>query len=314
MSYRIEVGQPLSNEVRRIATDELDAAIELLADPDQEGLEKSVHSVRKHTKRLRSLIRIVRPALGTDFATANRTIRESSAVLSPLRDAHALLATFDALAATQQNRFPGVDLSVLRAALATNAATVGSPDAVATRIDHAKALLIQIREDVKGWSLPKRLDLAIDGAAQFYGQARGAFKHSVDKPSEVRMHEWRKRVKDNWYHTQLLREIAPTALKFQQEWLNELSDALGDHNDLCVLTHLLESDSTTFPSEHVEHAMPIIVDVRSELVNRSHRSGSRLYAESERSYHKRLHHYAAATKNFGAEHPLGDVKAIYATT
>ena len=311
MSYRFELGQPLSHEVRRVAVEELDAAVELLADPRIKGLEASVHSVRKHTKRLRSLIRIVRPALGTDFGKANRMIRNSSSALSPLRDSHALLATFDTLAATQQDRFSDTDLGALRAALAANAETVGSPSSVTARLDEARELLIQVRDDASGWSLPKKLDLAVDGATNFYGQARGAFQRSVEKPSEARMHEWRKRVKDNWYHTQLLRDVAPTALTFQQRWLNELSDSLGDNNDLSVLARLLTSDREAFPPDVVERAMPVIVDVQADLVGRAHRSGSRLYAESERSYHKRLHRYLEAAAEFGPEQPLGDLETIY---
>jgi hypothetical protein len=45
-----------------------------------------------------------------------------------------------------------------------------------------------------------------------YRRGRKAFDSGREQPDEQRFHEWRKRVKDYWYHTRLLHRIWPALM------------------------------------------------------------------------------------------------------
>ena len=49
------------------------------------------------------------------------------------------------------------------------------------------------------------------------------------------MHEWRKRVKDLWYHCLLLQDAWKPVMSALADEAHELSDRLGDDHDLAVL-------------------------------------------------------------------------------
>jgi CHAD domain-containing protein len=59
------------------------------------------------------------------------------------------------------------------------------------------------------------------------------------KPIDRRFHDWRKRVKDYWYVSRLLRRCWPELMENRVAELKRLSDLLGDDHDLAVMRSLL---------------------------------------------------------------------------
>ena len=62
------------------------------------------------------------------------------------------------------------------------------------------------------------------------------------------LHEWRKRVKDLWYHAKLLEEAWPPVLQALGDEAHALADHLGDDHDLGVLAERIERRSGRRPS------------------------------------------------------------------
>lgn len=311
MVYRIDPRKSPAAELRRIALDELDAALTSLADPDAAGLDRSVHAVRKSCKRLRSLARLVRPALGRRYAQVNDDLRQAAATLSPLRDAHAVLATFDEVLAARSDRVPAHGLDDVRAALAARADIEQDPRSVDARLGQAATFLQRLCDDVDHWQLSDDLRAAIDSVAVYHGLARTAFRQSLDDPTAERLHEWRKRVKDCWHHTQLLAALAPSALQPAERSLERLSDALGDNNDLAVLGRLLRESPDQFGSAQARDAAQIIQGVQDQLVRRCWPLGANVYAEDRKAYRRRLRRYEQTYRTFGRERRLGEIAVIF---
>ena len=95
-AFHLRAGESARDAVRRIATGEIDAVIAALEAP---GRPETVHDVRKATKRLRALLRLVRGHLGERrYDRENRTFRDAARALSPARDAEVLVATANRLA------------------------------------------------------------------------------------------------------------------------------------------------------------------------------------------------------------------------
>ncbi|MCU1360085.1 MAG: hypothetical protein JWN99_1374 [Ilumatobacteraceae bacterium] len=310
MAYRIDPRESAAAELRRIAGDELASAIQKLRNPGTDGLEQTVHDVRKHCKRVRALVRLARPSLGAEYARANGSVREAAAGLGTLRDAHAVLATFDVLVSARSDQVPANGLRDVRAALAARARDVGDAAGVG-QLETAAEVLTEVAGRVDDWPLSDDLRVAVDGAAAYHGMARAAFRASLDDPSDERLHEWRKRVKDGWYHTQLLTTLAPSVLVPARRVLEQLSDALGHNNDLAVLGRALRESPDELGGAQAHEALTLIQHVHDELIDRSWPLGARVYAEGRKAYGRRLRQYASAFDSFGKERRVGDIDALF---
>lgn len=70
MPYRFKIDEPVEKGFRRIAREQVDAALQELAAPEVQP--KGVHECRKSLKRLRALVRLAASALGDDKAQIGR--------------------------------------------------------------------------------------------------------------------------------------------------------------------------------------------------------------------------------------------------
>ena len=73
------------------------------------------------------------------------------------------------------------------------------------------------------------------GLKRSYRRGRNRFRDVRAEASDEWVHEWRKRVKDLWYHLRLVRNAKKSVLGEAADEAHELSDLLGDHHDLAVL-------------------------------------------------------------------------------
>ncbi len=250
MAYRFSRDEDLTRGVRRVARDQIEKALTQLDELDGEGVEDAVHDVRKRCKKVRGVVRLVRPELGKEYQRANTLARAAARELSSIRDAHALLATFDDLVAAHADQLPAGRLTGVRTGLRARAdaatATVTGDD---ERIARARRLLAGLRDRTEKWSAPDEADVIRGGLAKTYGRGRDGWAASQEDPSDERLHEWRKRVKYLWYHTRLLAPAAPSVLGPAAKRLHDLSDSLGDDHDLAVLTRLLRAEPEAFGGE-----------------------------------------------------------------
>ena len=307
MGYALEPGRRLQREVRRVATERLDDAIEhldrVLAEPDSTDLEVAVHEARKRCKATRGLARLVQPALGKGFRPFDRTVREAANQLSALRDAHAIVAAFDALLATQP------DDEVLRAVRGRQVAiSVGATqDAVATdddRISIARVLLADARATSSRWKIPRGSDTIEDGITTTYRRGRSALRRVRADPTDDRLHEWRKAVKYLWYQVQLVHDAAPSVLGPLDEHLDLLSEALGDDHDVAVLVEHLDSRPDDYGSpDAVAHVRALARRRQHVLRAYAVRLGATIYAERSTAFGQRIATYWQAAHDLGPELP-----------
>ena len=309
MGYALRPDRRLQREVRRVADERFAGAIEQLDQvigdtPDPVDLEVIVHDVRKRCKASRGLARLIKPALGDDFRTFDRTVRDAANELSALRDAHAVLGTLDILLAIRPD--DGV-LQEMRSR--QTIVSVGASHGVGTggdvRLATAQAKLVRARRMSQRWKLPHGSDTLESGIAATYRQGRSALRRVRSNPTEHRLHEWRKTVKYLWYQMQLVQDAAPSVLGPLVDELDALAEALGDHHDLTVLVELLEagSDSTPSPSE-VGHVCELARQRQAVLRDFSVRSGATVYAEPARAFAHRIGRYWNLAVDFGPERSL----------
>ena len=121
VTYRLSIADDVPSSVRACAHEQLDRAIGRLEHAGDDSVE-AIHDARKHLKKSRALLRLVRPALGSKaYRRENDALRDAGLALSGARDADVLVETVDKLAARYAGRLPAVVFEQLREALAAEA-------------------------------------------------------------------------------------------------------------------------------------------------------------------------------------------------
>jgi CHAD domain-containing protein len=313
MAYALEVDESTADAVHRITREQVDRAVAALEQADNQSLATAVHDCRKRAKKLRGLIRLVRPAIGNAYGAANESFRDAGRELSALRDAQAALATFDAMVAAAPDHLPAGGLGAVRSGLATLADE-------ATRAEDRR-LRIEATADVlkAGGRHVRRASFAGDGWAavrpgltRTYAAGRRALADARRDSEPPAVHEWRKRAKDAWYHVRLLGDAAPSILEPLRDRFHDLSDALGDAHDLVVICERLRASPDRFGrSAQVRAACDLADAERRKLERRAMRLGLRLYAETPRAYANRMGTYWRAWQESGDEKPTGGLADLF---
>jgi len=275
MAFRFDARQPADEEVRRVVTDRLVQAEASLSS----GTPKGVHETRKRLKELRALLRLLHGALGKRaFASRNRRLRDLGRELSSLRDSAALVESWDKLGESDRKRFASPAMKRVRQRLQERA-----DQQIAAASGHPELLeaLTALREEVAGWKLAgKGFALFARGLEDNYKAGRQALKTARDKPTDDTLHDWRKRVKDHWYHTQLLAAAWPAEFKTRQKSLKRLSEYLGDDHDLAVMQQLLVDEPTLFGASNTRLAIgESLAQQRERLQEKAFSLGLRLYLD-----------------------------------
>ena len=276
--YRLEPGEPLPEGIARIARGRIDHALDELRGGTDSTPEVAVHEARKDMKKLRALLRLVRGELGKPvLARENICFRDAARELAGVRDADVMLATLGEL------ELPAGLGSELRRQIADQHAARRSEgrEAAARGV---VSILKEARGRIGDWPLGRDSFAAVEhGLERTYRRGRREFAEARQEPSTEGLHEWRKRVKELWYHHTVLRCAWPPVMEAFGDQAHVLSDRLGDDHDLAVLAGWVAENVGEEPelSEAVEAR-------RAQLQGEAFALGERLYAEKPSAYVRRM--------------------------
>ena len=276
--------------IRRLARDDIAAAVKALK--RRPLTDVAVHDARKHLKRARAMLRLLRPALGRKtYRRENAALRDAARPLSAIRDAKVLLETFDGLVARGWHpRNPAAALALRQWLDARREglgrATVNAPRPLsgpleALRAAHRRAA--HWRTGRHGWSVLG------PGFARAYRRSREALKHARAMRTPQSLHAWRRRTQSLWHMLRALQPLQPDSVAALSGQAHRLADCLGEHHDLTVLAGTLAVLASSTDRAAVEGLMPLIDRRRGALERRAFALGARLYRESP----------AAITRRFG---------------
>ena len=277
-AYPLNEDEPLPQGIRAVARGRIDHAIDELRGKTDSTPEEAVHEARKDMKKLRALLRLARGELGKEtFSSENACFRDAARELAGTRDSDVMLETLGALELP-----PGVGFD-LRKAIETERRRNGAGERAGAARD-AVGILKEARKRVDDWPLERdSFEALAGGLERAYSRGRRAFRAAAAEPSVEALHEWRKRVKDLWYHHTLLRALWPPVMTAAGDEAHELSDRLGDDHDLAVLASWVSANAKAAPElfEAVERR-------RAKLQAEAFALGARVYAEKPRAFVGRL--------------------------
>jgi len=297
--YRLRGDEHVPDGIRRIARGQLVNAHERLDGASKHTLGEAVHDTRKRLKRLRACLRLTRDALGEEtYDRENTAFRMAGRRLSGARDAQVLVETLDALTKHFADELPRAVTEKLRARLhdeheqataamrdddATIAATLGELEGARTR--------------AAGWTLdPDGFAALKPGLRRIYRRGRKRIRAARADTTTENLHEARKRVKDLWHATQIVRPAAPKKLKKVSRRAHDVADLLGDDHDLAVLREYAETHPQCFDDESSRRALLAVLDRRRDALQRKAlkrarklyaRPPKRFVASIERGWRKR---------------------------
>lgn len=282
-AYRLRADEYVPDGIRRIALGRIADAHDELGHAGRR-LGGAVHETRKDLKRLRACLRLSRDALGYDvYERENTTLRMAGRRLSGVRDARVLVETIDALTERFKSELPADATAGLRVvAQDEHSRALAAMRADGTAIAMTLEALDDARRRVPGWTLASDdFDALAPGLERIYRRGRKRVRIATAEPTDENLHEARKRVKDLWHATQIVRPAAPKKLKRISQHAHRVADLLGEDHDLAVLHEYAARHPQCFVHDASLPALLVVGDRRRAVVQKEALElAGRLYEQS----------------------------------
>lgn len=289
---------PPAQNIGKLAAGLRDAALERITGMIEElercrdaDLEAATHEIRRHGKKLRALLRLVRSCLGRRlYKSEDANLRAVGRAFGKLRDAGVAIHAFDAL---RKRYFEGRRPALLKQARRLLQARVsrrgrrlvrGDTIAVATAaLQGTRARCLAWDWQGFGW------EEALRALRHSYKRARAAASGASAEPSIKRLHDWRKTTKELCELVRLLRKLHPLAMDELAHELDVLAEFLGDDHDLALLRdELVAHREKLTPARELDTLLEVLDLRREELIRTALDLGERLLERTPKEFARDL--------------------------
>lgn len=289
MPYEFSPQETVAQSLLRCAREQLDRAVQALRDEIHEDPVTAIHTARKALKKERALLRLARASLSPQQrATENVRLRDAARMLSGLRDADVMVQAVEQLASRFSGQVPAATFAAVRDQLLDSRAAQRAltpdgelPPAVIQQLMGARLRVDEWGLRADGWKAIQ------SGLRRTYRRGRNALGRARRDPSVEHLHEWRKRVKDHWYHLRLLAPVCGPVVAGAAQEAARLSEVLGEDHDLAVLREVLAGHWAELGVQ-TDALMGLIDHRREQLQAEAVQIGLRLYAERPKAFERRL--------------------------
>jgi CHAD domain-containing protein len=280
MAFAFKQSSGVADQVRVIAVEQIDKALQAVA--SNEDFDATVHTLRKVCKKLRALLKLVRPAL-EDYESENAAIKAIADQFSVARDAAVMVETLSGLA--HPSAGPVLDR------LSERAQHLRSQMGEEALLASARAQLEDLRQSALDWRFgASGRAIVLPGLRKSYSRFRKGFVLASEEGDSETIHDWRKAAKTHWYHTRLFEPAAPDALGGAVASLEKLGTMLGDHHNLAVLANWI--DTNIPPGDEVFEGLRTTIATRElELARASLALGGQFVVEKPSALAQRFEQY-----------------------
>ncbi len=289
MAFRLKRDAPIADEVKRIVGRQIERATTELRSIGDPRSDAAIHRARRRVKKIRAVIRLVRPTLGRSFRPINKRLRETIDLLAPVADGQGVVEALDRLTDRYRDDFAAETMSSFRAGLVEREARADRQAKVDHVLQRVSEALRAEREGVKKWRLKgagfRPLGRALRASCR---EARTAMRAAIDHPTTDNFHVWRRRVKDHWFHVRLIEARCGNRLVSYERRLEALDDCLGEYHNFALLRAIVMSE-TEVPRQEAARRMRIIRKYQGELRRKAYSLGARIYTEKPRHFVRRVH-------------------------
>jgi CHAD domain-containing protein len=285
MSFELHERKHIDDELRKMSRRQLRRAGETLAGANASTLKTAVHESRKSLKKVRAILQVLEQS-GADVSRKDeKRLKRTARELSALRDAAAIIDTFDRVRRRYPTRVPEHTYGILRRGLSRAAELRERQARREGVVDRAVEQLDRTRKAAKGWTAPS-LDVAmlIDVAADSYRRSRKAMKRAGVSRQSAALHRWRKTLKTLWYQLRLLKPLTTGVASLVGE-LKRLETELGEDHNLVVLGATLRGcQDLRWMRREVRLVEQLAARMRPPLRKRALALGRRLHRRKPRAF------------------------------
>lgn len=288
MAYRFQRGEAVPEAVRRIAREQLEGAATSLNGGGKR--DAAIHDARKRVKKTRALLRLVRQELGEGYDRENGRLREAGRGLSEFRDAAAIIDTLDDLREKYGKDLDGHNLDSVRRGLQLHKTRAERRANIHEALREISSTLARCARRTPKWPLAADGFAALAGGFQdTYRQGAKAMSYARKHPRPEHFHEWRKRVKDHWYHIRLLEDVWGDVVEGHDKSLKDLEDWLGSGHNLNVLRDRVTAEPEFYgPPKDIDALLAAIAHYEEDLHARALRMGEKVYKEAPGRFRRRM--------------------------
>ncbi|HEY7428314.1 MAG TPA: CHAD domain-containing protein [Gemmataceae bacterium] len=292
MSFELKPDESLRKGIQRIVRKQMDGALEYLTGPHKGSRDEAVHEARKCFKKIRAVLRLVRPAIGEkSYREENICFRDAGRPLTVVRDAKIFIETLDQLAEHFKEHIVGRSFGDARQALQDNLRAVRK-----RVLDEQNSFAVvmeavrQARERIESWAdVPNKGAVVREGLEDVYRRAGDAYTDAAADLTVEKLHEWRKQAKYLRYQLEVLRPLWPERMEELANEADQMGDLLGDDHDLAALRQMLTDDPGRFGDEGDGEVLLALIDRRRvELEREAMLLGRRFFQDSPRDFARRL--------------------------
>jgi CHAD domain-containing protein len=244
--------------------------------------EQDIHRVRTTIKRLRALLRLIRPAVDPAFFDReNRRLRTAAGLLSFARDTEVARGTLKAVPVSNQ-----ADQDAVRSVLSGFESRVESPSDLAQSVAEVGRRLEQTRRNFHRLHLHgTEREIVEAGLREVYRQGRSRMKVAIARGQDKAFHRWRIRAKNLYYELEFLEPVWPKGLHRMLSRLSRLQDQIGLDHDVAVLRAWLKKTPDAFGgNETVQRVIACLDRETRELRHVSVPLGQKIWRQKPRRF------------------------------
>ncbi len=294
MNFQLDLNCSVEESVKSIASQIVENAV-LDCSSDELSDNEKIHFVRKKCKRIRALIRIVRPKIGRIYKDENIFFRDLGRKLSETRDAQVYIDTLEKIYLLPINSNISEYVRTIINQFEKQRDSIESVKLLNEFIEEIKNSQLRITQ----WKIKGNGFKCLEGSLKkTYRRGRTAMKTVSSKPTIANYHEWRKRAKYHYHQLELIVPIWEKVLQQFAEEAHRLSEMLGYDHDLSLLKEkLLFNFQINSTEEAMTQLISSIDDEQSELRLKILSLGEKVYAEKPRHLVRRIKKYWNSCQN-----------------
>lgn len=288
MAYRLNPAQPVAEEVRRVAAHQFTLAVARLTSAGDGTPDGSVHTARRHVKKVRALIRLVRPVLGRRYRDVDRRLRAVNRILAPIADAQATAAMLPGVVWRRGGDLPADLVARLRDSV-TRRESMAYEDAALNDAFGTTAALLRAECDAIGeWRLRHNGFRAVArGLESTARKSRRAMRKALAGSRVDDYRTWRQLAKYHWLQVRLLTARCGGGLDLDERRLEALDGYLGDCRNCAILREVLTSDSQLDRTD-AARGLQAVRRYERQLRRCARRIGTAIYDETPKDFVRRV--------------------------
>jgi CHAD domain-containing protein len=281
----LHTDESLGLGVLRVAEDLIDYIVGSDQHPKQEEGEY-IHHVRTTIKRLRALLRLIRPVVGeTFFNRENARLRNAGHRLAVARDTEVARETLKALPVSDDP-----EKQAVAAALAGLKNKNGTRTDIGDALNEIRKELEQTKRNLQQLQLVNgEWEVIEPGLRDVYRQSRKRMDRALHDGGDEAFHKWRIRVKNLLYELELLEPVWPKQMDKLTTRLSKLQDKIGYDHDIAVLKGILRKTPERFGgTEAVERLIRCLDGKSRKLRHAAEPLGEKIFAKKPRRFVRKL--------------------------